>query len=200
MGSGRLLAALAERRWTVTGIDAAPGMVELSRARVSPANATLAAESAEGLSWGDGEFDAAVAVAVLEYTDIHASLRELVRVVRPGGRIVIGLRNRAAPVHAWRQGVTYPAARWLKRRARFGEAPPKRRRRPLSLRQIHELLSAHGLRVERVETVGAEVLPDPLDRLFPGLAYQAARRAEHAPRLRRILGSDRLILARRPIL
>ena len=197
MGPGRLLATMAEKGWTLTGIDVAPGMVELARTRFSSTDARLRMESAEKLSWADGEFDAAVAVAVLEYTDIQASLRELVRVVRPGGRLVIGLANRAAPVRAWRRGVAYPVARRLKRYARRGARLPPRREPPLSPAQIHALLSAHGARVELIETVGAEALPDPLDRLLPGPAYRAARGAERHPRLRRMLGSDRLILARR---
>ena len=53
------------------------------------------------------------------------------------------------------------------------------------------------LEVERIETVGVEALPDPLDRVFPDTAYRAARYAEGRPRLRRMLGSDRLVVARR---
>jgi SAM-dependent methyltransferase len=197
MGTGRLLALLAGDGWKVTGIDAAPGMVELARARVSTGAARLAVEPAERLSWEDAEFEAAVAVGVLEYTEIDSSLRELARVLRPGGRLVVGFRNRAAPMHAWRRGIVHPTARALKRFVRFGRPSPMRRPRPLSIAQIRAALSAGDFRVERVETVGAEVLPDPLDCLVPKLALRAARRAEGSDMLRRVLGADRLVVARR---
>jgi SAM-dependent methyltransferase len=196
MGPGRLLAKLSERGWSVTGVDASPEMIELARARV-PRGAALMLGSAERLPLGDGEFDAAVAIGVLEYADMEASVAELVRVVRPGARVVLGFRNLAAPVHAWRRSVAHPLGRRLKRLEGAGHGPAARRPKPLSLARIDQLLSERGLRVERVETAGAEVLPDPLDRLFPRLGYRAGRATESRHRLRRLLGSDRLILARR---
>jgi len=197
MGGGRLLALLAGEGWKVTGIDAAPGMVELARARVPTEAARLAVEPAERLSWEDAEFAAAVAVGVLEYTEIDSSLRELARVLRPGGRLVVGFRNRAAPMHAWRRAVVHPTARAVKRFVRFGRPPPMRRPRPLSMAQIGARLAAAGFLVEHWETVGVEVIPDPLDHLAPRLALRAARRAEGSAALRRALGADRLIVARR---
>ena len=189
MGPGRLLAELARSGWSVAGVDSSPGMVELARARL-PAEARLKRESAERLSWSDGEFDAAVAIAVLEYTDVDASLRELARVVRTAGRVLLSLRRRGAPVRSWRHTVAYPLARRIKRRGTA--APP-----PMRLDEIDERLSQAGLRRELMATTGAEVLPDPLDRLLPGLAFSAARAAERRPVLRDLLGSDRLIVARR---
>ena len=134
---------------------------------------------------------------MLDYTDVRAALLELARVVRTGGRVVLGFSNRASPTHTWRRAVVHPIARGLKRRWRFGDRVPLRRARPPSPAQIHELLASNGLRVELIETVGAEVFPDPLDRLLPGQAYRAAGAAARRPGLRRIFGSDRLVLARR---
>jgi ubiquinone/menaquinone biosynthesis C-methylase UbiE len=46
---------------------------------------------ARALPYGDGAFDAAYLVAVLgEIPDQDAALRELARVVKPGGRVVVG--------------------------------------------------------------------------------------------------------------
>lgn len=54
-------------------------------------NLTATRADARRLPFDDGSFDAAYLVAVLgEVPDQDAALRELARVVRPGGRIVVG--------------------------------------------------------------------------------------------------------------
>ena len=193
VGSGRLLARLAERGWDVVGIDAARQMVELARARVPGARLDVA--RVEELPFGDASFDAVVAVGVLEYVDLGASLRELARVLRPGGRAVLGVLNSAAPAVVWSRVAMHPLARRVKRRVPFGRPLPPPRRRPLPLPDTQRALEAAGLAVERVENVGCIVLPDPFDRL--PFAYQAARLAEGSPRLRTAFGTQRLVVARR---
>jgi ubiquinone/menaquinone biosynthesis C-methylase UbiE len=194
-GSGRLLEACHERSWTVTGIDPSRRMVELARERVPSAATRLSAAKAEALPFADGDFDVAVAIGVLEYTDADRSLRELVRVLRPGGRAVIGLRNGRAPARVWQSAVIRPVAGAVKRIAPFGRPPAAPRRRTLSARATRELFTAAGLVVERMEHMACTVVPDPLDYVMPGLAYRAARRAERYARVRRVLGTQRLVLA-----
>jgi hypothetical protein len=63
---------------------------------------------------------------------------------------------------------------------------------------VNAILAASGLVVERVESVGATVVPDPLDRFMPRFAYRAARSAERSSRLRGIFGMQRVILATKP--
>jgi SAM-dependent methyltransferase len=192
-GSGRLLSALADQGWEVTGVDAAPRMVELARGRLPDAKLEVA--RAEELPLEDASFDAVVAIGMLEYSDLEASLHELARVLRPGGRAVLGLLNSAAPTVVWSRLAMHPAARRVKRVVPFGRPLPPPRRRPLSLQETQRALEAAGLEVEGVENVGCVVLPDPFDRLPFG--YEVARRAEGSERLRRMLGTQRLVAARR---
>jgi ubiquinone/menaquinone biosynthesis C-methylase UbiE/catechol 2,3-dioxygenase-like lactoylglutathione lyase family enzyme len=192
VGSGRLLARLAERGWEATGIDAAPRMIELARERVPEARLEVA--RAEELPFEDASFDAVVAVGVLEYGDLEASLGELARVLRPGGRAVVGVRNSAAPTVAWSARVMHPLARRVKRVHPFGRRLPSATRRAPSLDELSKRFEQVGLRVVHVENVGCAVLPDPLDRL--PLASHAARLAEASPSLRAFFGTQRLILAR----
>jgi len=188
-----LLARLAERGWDVVGIDAAPRMVELARERIPSAKLEVA--RAEELPFADASFDVVVAVGVLEYGDLEASLRELARVLRPGGRAVLGLRNSAAPTVAWSRLVMHPLARGVKRVIPFGRPLPMSRRRPLPLKETREPLAQAGLELVSVENVGCAVLPDPLDRL--PLAYRAAARAEKSLTLRGRLGTQQMLLATR---
>jgi SAM-dependent methyltransferase/catechol 2,3-dioxygenase-like lactoylglutathione lyase family enzyme len=197
VGSGRLLPALWARGWTVSGVDPAPGMVQIARTRTPAAAERLTVARAEELPFADASFDVVVAIGVLEYTDLNRSLGELARVLRPGGRAVIGLRNGAAPVRSWQRAVIHPVARAAKGVVPFGASVPKRRRPPLSLARIHRLLNVAGLAVEHAENVSCELLPDPIDRLAPRLAYWAARRMERLRLARKVLGTQRLIVARR---
>jgi SAM-dependent methyltransferase len=193
VGSGRLLARLAERGWEVAGIDAAPRMVDLAREQVPSARLEVA--RAEKLPFEHASFDVVVVVGVLEYRDLEASLRELARVLRPGGRAVLGVLNSAAPAVVWSRLAMHPMARRVKRHVPFGRPLPPERRRPLSLQDTERALEAAGLAVERVENVGCVVVPDPLDRL--PFAYRAARVAEARPRLRTTFGTQRVVVARR---
>jgi SAM-dependent methyltransferase/catechol 2,3-dioxygenase-like lactoylglutathione lyase family enzyme len=195
-GPGRLLAALAGRGWTVTGVDPAPAMLELARERVPAAAPRLTVARAEELPHDDATFDAVVAIGVLEYADLPAALRELVRVLKPGGRAVLGLR-RHTPIGAWHRSVVLPLTLPLKRRIPFGRPLPDRRRAPMTLARAWEVLDDAGLAVERAESIGCAVVPDPIDGLAPGLAVRAATWAERSPRLRRALGTQRVLVARR---
>jgi len=89
----------------VVGVDQSAGMLEAGRQRVALAAATrkvrLVEGSAESLPFEDGQFDALTFTYLLRYVDDPAAtLRELARVVRPGGTIA-GLEF-GLPRGAWR--------------------------------------------------------------------------------------------------
>jgi SAM-dependent methyltransferase len=82
-------AALGEGR-RITGIDAAPGMLEIARAEVP--EATFHEMDFDALAFEDATFDVALAVhSLLFATDQAGVLREWLRVVRPGGRLSISV-------------------------------------------------------------------------------------------------------------
>jgi len=194
-GSGRLLETLAERGWTVSGVDVAPEMIELARARIPGAADRLTVARAEELPFDERAFDVVVIIGVLEYTAVAAAVAELARVLRSGGRALVGLHSCKAPATVWRNRVVVPVARRVKRLVPFGRAFPAGR--AVGLDDASRALEAAGLKVERVVPVGAQILPDPLDRFAPRLAYRVGRRAERSPRLRRVFATQRLIVARK---
>jgi len=75
----------------VCGIDVSPAMVAMAAKRCTQQSwAVFRAADAAQLPYPDDSFDAAVSTQVYEYlSDIPAALRELHRVLRPGGRAVI---------------------------------------------------------------------------------------------------------------
>ena len=79
---------------TVVGIDQSPEMLAAGRERVVHAGLSDRIELREGqaevLPFADGEFDAVSFTYLLRYVDdVPATLRELARVVRPGGTVAM---------------------------------------------------------------------------------------------------------------
>ncbi len=115
-GNAALLAAACGAR--VTGADITPRLIEVARERAAAAglDAQWAVADAAALPYDDAAFDAAVSVfGVIFAQPAAAAAAELLRVVRPGGRIL---------VTSWpRTGVMFAAATQL-RAAIAAAAPP----------------------------------------------------------------------------
>jgi demethylmenaquinone methyltransferase / 2-methoxy-6-polyprenyl-1,4-benzoquinol methylase len=94
-GTGMVAFALAARGATVVGLDQSEAMLGGARSRLlaTPqlsARLSFVLGEAEALPFGDSEFDALSFTYLLRYVDDPAAtLRELARVVRPGGRIAM---------------------------------------------------------------------------------------------------------------
>jgi demethylmenaquinone methyltransferase/2-methoxy-6-polyprenyl-1,4-benzoquinol methylase len=92
-GTGLVAFGLAERGAEVVGIDQSEQMLAGARRRLAArpdltTRVTLIRGQAERLPFADGEFDALSFTYLLRYVDDRsATMRELARVVKPGGRI-----------------------------------------------------------------------------------------------------------------
>ena len=87
-GTGDLAIELARRGAEVTGSDFAPAMLEIAR-RKAPG---LRFEEGDALDLGypDESFDAVtVGFGARNFADLDRGLREMARVTRPGGRVVV---------------------------------------------------------------------------------------------------------------
>ena len=115
-GTGMVAAELLARAdCSVVGIDQSPQMLAAARARFAPdggssahlsARVELVEGQAESLPFADASFDALSFTYLLRYVDDPATtMRELARVVRPGGRVAsleFGVPPRRVPRGAWR--------------------------------------------------------------------------------------------------
>ena len=98
-----LVQAGADR--TVIGIDQSPEMLAAGRERVARDGLSdrieLREARAENLPFADGEFDGVTFTYLLRYVDdVPATLRELARVIRPGG--TLAMLEFGLPRGAWR--------------------------------------------------------------------------------------------------
>lgn len=120
-GTGAVAARLVEARGCrVTGIDASPDMLARARERLAAGGLDDRIELIEGdarsLPFPDASFDGLTVTYLLRYVDDPAAtIRELVRVLKPGAPLVsleFGIPPRAPAKWAWRAYVGFglPAA------------------------------------------------------------------------------------------
>ena len=110
-GQGMDLASYAMAGADATGIDLTPRHVELARAHLEAFGvaAKVVRGDAERMPFEDDRFDKVSSNGVLHHTpDMGAALREIRRVLRPGGEALIIVYNRAS-FHYWMTQVLYRA-------------------------------------------------------------------------------------------
>jgi ubiquinone/menaquinone biosynthesis C-methylase UbiE len=120
-GDGALASELARRGAIVTGLDADPAMIAAARwrAEVEATRLRLVEGQAERLPFDDATFDRVLAVAVLCFVrDAERAVAEMARVLKPGGRVVIGELGRWSlwaahrRIRGWFGHPTWRAARF----------------------------------------------------------------------------------------
>ncbi len=111
---------------TVTGCDVSPLALDFARRRGGYSR-LLAADGTE-LPFRDGSFDWLFALDILEHLDDAAAAREILRVLRPGGRALI-----TVPAFPTLWGTQDDASHHL-RRYRRGELPARLRAAGLEIR------------------------------------------------------------------
>src|SRR5205823_7965186 len=99
-GAGFLTVELARRGYQVDAIDSSEAMVASTRGRIADARlgdaATARVEDVHALSARDASYAAVIALGVVPWLhSAEKALREVARVLRPGGTAVVTAANRA---------------------------------------------------------------------------------------------------------
>lgn len=169
-GSGFAVQLFAEAGARVTAVDLTPWAVTTTRARLAAfgLQAEVLEADGEALPFEDASFDLVFSWGVIHHsTDMERALAQLVRVCRPGGRLVLMVYNRRSLFF-----VVYRAfARFLPAARRLGFHFEGARRgevegliaRHFTPRRLESILAAAGLAGIRIQPYGqdAELLPLP---------------------------------------
>jgi len=181
-GTGVLASRLLQAGYEVTGIDPSAGMLEVLRSR-APGVAAVEGSGA-ALPFDDGEFDLVLSVATFHHIadpdDVRRALMEMVRVARPGGRILVWDHNPRNPY-------------WGRLMARVPQDSGDERLIPEA--EVLAGLRGGGAEIVRAEQLG--LVPDFVPPAGLRAAAAVERGVERTPLIRR-LGAHNVVLAAKP--
>jgi ubiquinone/menaquinone biosynthesis C-methylase UbiE len=185
-GPGVMVAELVERGCTFRGVDPSADMISIARERF-PENdrVSFITGDAARLEFPDNSFDAVLCMGVMDFVpNGQQAIGEMIRVLKPGGTLIITVTNLFSAYSWWKNYVFYPLVdAYFDFRARMHDPATKsgssgKLRRLYSRRQAEQLMTAAGGDVVRVVPYYFNVLISPLDELMPRIAVRTARRLE----------------------
>lgn len=182
-GPGVMVPALMELGCEFWGVDSSTEMVRQARDNFGTlGKAHFSLGTAESLPFADDVFDAVICMGVIEFVDDDGcALEEMVRVLKPGGSLIVAFPNKVSPFRLWRDYVFYPATKFLRpiyyrfaRRLR----KPHVKMRTYTERATTVALTNMGCQVtHRVFCAFLLFLP-PLEHIFPHLSAVVGQRLE----------------------
>jgi ubiquinone/menaquinone biosynthesis C-methylase UbiE len=162
-GAGHTAVELAARGFAVEAIDGAPAMIEQTRERALQSGLTERLHATPGdvhrLHFPAASFDLVVALGVLPWlAEIETPLREMARVLKPGGFLIATMDNRWALHRVLEPRVT-PLIMPLKSRlvrtlGRWGAIQPRTQAVTLPARGVDTAVRRAGLAKLRGVTLG----------------------------------------------
>jgi ubiquinone/menaquinone biosynthesis C-methylase UbiE len=168
-GPGVLIEGLRAQGHEVWGVDVAPAMIDECIQRFGDdSKVHFSTGRIETLDFPDQTFDAITCLGVMEYLDDdRVALREMNRVLKPGGIAVITCPHYWAPWRRW-DALYWRMVQPL--RSLLGRDPyslvTHREYRESAFRSM---LDGCGFAVIDIAFYGFGLVPTPFDRKFPGL-------------------------------
>jgi SAM-dependent methyltransferase len=147
-GTGSFTRELARSGAEVFAIDVSPELLEIADANCSAPNVQYQIQNAYALTYSEGTFDSVVGSSVLHHLEIEAALREIYRVLKPRGTILLTEPNMLNPQIAIQKNIP-----WIKRK--LGDSPDETAFFRWPLRRLLEQTGYRDVRI------------DPFDFLHP---------------------------------
>ncbi len=166
------------------GLDPSPRMIEICRARCGETKEThFAVGEAGRLNFPNNFFDAVLCMGVIDgLKNFGEVIDEMLRVLKPGGTIIITFANRQSPYAQWKKYVFYPALTLARRIMHAGtnNDPILIQRRLFTPKEASELLAAAGADARRVVGYFYNILLSPLDEIWPAATLWVNKKLEEA--------------------
>lgn len=181
-GTGYFTRELARSGADIVAVDVSPELLEIAQADCPAENVRYELQNACALSYPESEFDSVVGSSVLHHLEIEEALREIYRVLRPGGTIYFTEPNMLNPQIAIQKNVP-----WVKRK--LGDSPDETAFFRWPLRRLLENTGFRDARidafdflhpktpsflVDRLNTLGRFVEKVPVLSEFAGSLYVRA--------------------------
>jgi SAM-dependent methyltransferase len=147
-GAGHFTQELARSGADVVAIDVSPDLLQIARTNCGAPNVKYQIENAYELSYDDAVFDSVVGSSVLHHLEIEKALRDVYRVLKPGGTIFFTEPNMLNPQIAVQKNIP-----WIKRK--LGDSPDETAFFRWPLRRLLEQSGYDDIRI------------DPFDFLHP---------------------------------
>jgi SAM-dependent methyltransferase len=160
-GTGYFTRELARSGADIIAIDVSPELLQIARTNCSAPNVRYEIQNACELSYPDSVFDSVVGSSVLHHLEIEGALREIYRVLKPGGTICFTEPNMLNPQIAMQKNVP-----WVKRK--LGDSPDETAFFRWPFRRLLEEAGYRAVRIRPFDFLHPKTpvaLVDPLNSL-----------------------------------
>jgi len=104
-GTGFFTKEIVKNPVQVIAIDISPELIEIARQNIINSNVEFIIENAYNMIFDDQTFDAVIGCSVLHHLDIDPALKEIYRVLKPGGYIAFTEPNMLNPQIALQKNI-----------------------------------------------------------------------------------------------
>jgi ubiquinone/menaquinone biosynthesis C-methylase UbiE/peptidoglycan/xylan/chitin deacetylase (PgdA/CDA1 family) len=198
-GPGVMVDHMVDKGFEFYGVDISEEMIRQARERFGHIrSAQFSTGRIEKLEFPDSFFDAVICMGVVEYIeDDGKAVREMARVLKPGGYAIITLPNKRSPYRLWHKVVCNRRAVDLVKKL-IGRRGPTLIHREYTYESYADLLASQSLKAVDSVYYNFNLFLFPFDRCFPRLTVSTAERLEYLHRGRlKWLGTGLVIKARR---
>ncbi|MFZ4707718.1 MAG: class I SAM-dependent methyltransferase [Bacteroidales bacterium] len=185
-GTGYFTKEIVKTGASVTAIDISPELINIAKQEIKETNASFMLDNAYELSFDDCSFDSVVGSSVLHHLDIDKAIREMYRVLKPGGYIFFTEPNMMNPQIALQKNI--PA---LKRK--LGDSPDETAFFRWSLKNLMQTTGFNEIKITPFDFLHPSVPP----KMIPFISF-VGNAFEKIPLLKEIAGSL-YISARKPL-
>lgn len=179
-GPGITVDYFVDKGFEFFGVDISKEMINRCKEKFGHVqNTHFSVGSIEKLDFPNSFFDVVICMGVVEYTeDDSIAVKEMTRVTKQGGIIIITLPNKLSPFHTWNRSTCNKFARNFLKKIVGRKTEEALIHREYKEADYIRLLSSYALKVTDIVYYDFKILIYPLDRLLPGLTVLISRKLE----------------------